>query len=97
MLRQDLARIAKSNRPIAYQKISISFPFIKLFNDYHEIPNFAALLSDILDSPVGKAEVGFTVDGAYVGLFWLKGQRSEITKQMIGQLIKQKGIELDNN
>lgn len=87
----------KSSKNIApagihYKESSIKFPFVDEFEDYHDIEELGYTLRKYTKERISYKEIGF-INGVYIGLFWLKGQK--VSKTDVNTLLKMKfGISL---
>jgi hypothetical protein len=53
-------------------KLSVEFPLILTFDDYHEIPDFAIVLSRMFKTKVKGQEIGQdSANGKYIGMFYV--------------------------
>jgi hypothetical protein len=66
--------------------MNIKIPYVKSFEDYHEIGDKLSFIKEIIPS-IKACEVGF--DGVYWGLFYIDKMPS---KEEILQLLKKKGF-----
>ena len=74
-------------------KLTIKFPFIRGFSDYHEIDYYAEDLNEIFVDKVKGIELGLDYNSRdYIGLFYI-GQKPP--KEVINKLLKQGDICFD--
>ena len=67
-------------------KVKIEFPFVKIFDDYHEIYYYRDLLNEIFVETIKSKEVYIRVgSGHYYGLFYINRLPP---KQKIKEMLK---------
>ncbi len=72
--------------------LTATFPCVKSFVDYHDIPYHADDLNTMFDKTIRNAEVGFDDGGCYWGVFYV-GRKPK--KAVIEQLLADAGYEPD--
>lgn len=69
------------------KEILVNLPVVLLFQDYHEIPQFASTVNQIIHGKVKiKYEELGSLGGQYVGLFYL--QRNQESQEMRDEFMR---------
>lgn len=71
--------------------LTVTFPIVEDFLDYHDIDEFADTLNRVFDKPVRNAEIGFS--GRYWGVFYV-GRKP--AKAVIDKMLADAGFVEDN-
>ncbi len=74
-------------------KLKLKFPFVREFDDYHEIDFFRDTLQEFLVEKIKGIELGFDYNsGEYIGLFYMGKKPS---KDVIQKLLEEREISFE--
>lgn len=88
-LQEEIVKYRKSLKEDMATTISINVPFVKKFDDYHEIGIVKNTINGVSSGIKLKASEAGIHHGQYVGVFWASNQN--MTKELVQKLLEEQG------